>query len=242
MIRLPITLRLPILVCWLSTMSMFSHATGSPYFEALFNAEVNNGQLERLAKQLNIGESAQGNFTQYRYLKVLKKPLISQGEFIFKEQLGLAWLQHNPFESALILTQGSLIQIDSDGNKQLTQASDNQQANNLAQMMPTLMSALLQGNIAPLAEQFSLHLIEDEQGWQLGLIPLDSLLAKAMSGIVLQGDRQLDSLTLLSSNGDRSQIKFEQLSNAPLSDKQLDYFLDVTATESVTSPESLTTP
>ena len=242
MTRLLATLRLPILVCWLCTLSLYSHATETPSFEALFNAQVNNDQLERLAKQLNIGESAQGKFTQYRYLKVLKQPLISQGEFIFKEQLGLAWLQHSPFESALILTQGNLIQIDSDGNKQLTQASDNQEANNLAQMMPTLMSALLRGNIAPLAEQFSLHLVEGEQGWQLGLIPLDNLLAKAMSGIVLQGSHQLDSLTLLSSNGDRSQIKFEQLSNAPLSDKQLDYFLDVTAPESVTSPESLTTP
>jgi hypothetical protein len=236
MIKLIARLRLPLLLCWLSMASLSSYGDESNNFEALFTAQANKEQLGQLAQRLNMGDSAQGRFTQYRYLSVLNKPLISQGEFIFKEELGLAWLQHTPFESALILTQGTLIQIDSDGNQQVTQAGDNRQANSLAQMMPTLMSALLRGDIDPLATQFSLHLLQDEQGWQLGLIPLDPLLAKAIEAIVLQGNQGIDALTLLNPNGDRSQIQFTQLSNAPLTDEQLGYFAGVADTAPLSTP------
>ncbi len=212
------------LISVLTVTGFFTQAETAENFEPLFAASTETEQLDQLAQRLNMGDSAQGLFTQARYLKVLKKPLISQGEFFFQADSGLAWLQKTPFASGLILTQGKLIQIDSENRRQVTQASDNQQASGLAQMMPALMSALLQGQLAPLTEQFSVHLLQDEQAWQLGLIPLDPLLAKGIQGLVLQGDMQINRLTLLNQNGDRSQINFEQINNTPLTPTQLAYF------------------
>ncbi len=219
----------------LAFSGLTAYAEPTANFDKLFASSAEAAQLDQLAQQLNMGDSVQGEFTQARYLKVLKKPLISQGEFFFQAQSGLAWLQKTPFESGLVLTQGTLIQIDSEGQHQVTHASDNQQANGLAQMMPTLMSALLQGELAPLAEQFSLHLLKLEQTWQLGLIPLDPLLAKGMQAIVLQGEQQINSLTLLNSNGDRSQITFEQIENTPLTPAQQAYFVTTNTTETNTN-------
>ncbi|MCG9697836.1 outer membrane lipoprotein carrier protein LolA [Shewanella sp. Isolate11] len=212
------------LFCCLCLFSPISHSQTPANFDALLAAPADTAQLQQLAEQLDMGTNAQGQFTQARYLKVLQKPLVSQGTFFFKAEVGLAWLQQTPFESGLVLTQGTLVQIDSEGQRQISHASDNQQASGVAQMMPGLMSALLQGQLAPLAEQFSLHLIKQQQTWQLGLVPLDPLLAKAMQAIVLEGEQQLNSLTLLNHNGDRSLITFEQISSAPLTQTQLDYF------------------
>ncbi|GIU20044.1 hypothetical protein TUM4644_08640 [Shewanella colwelliana] len=212
----------------LFSLSLFSHANQSPSYDALFRQNADNAQLQTLAQRLNSGETAQGNFTQYRYLKVLKKPLVSHGQFLFQNQQGLAWLQTRPFASGLVLTQGALIQIDSDGNRQVSQTQNNQQANALAQMMPTLMNGLLQGEIAPLASQFSLFLLQEGQQWQLGLVPLDPLIKQAMPKLVLQGEQQLQQLILLGHNGDRSEIHFEQITNQPLTEQQLNYFSSVT--------------
>lgn len=189
-------------------------------FISLFATPADKLALQQLAEQLSSGDTAQGQFTQYRYLTVLQRPLVSHGEFVFQSDLGLAWVQLRPFASTLVLSQDTLVQIDSDGQRQVNRADDNPQAQALARTIPLLMSALLRGDIAPLSQQFSLHLIQEASGWQLGLIPKDPMLAQALPKMVMQGQSQIKSLTLLNSNGDRSLIEFEQISEQPLSPQQ----------------------
>jgi len=216
----------------LLSLSIFnSHATQSASYDTLFESTADNERLQALAERVMIGESASGKFTQYRTLKVLKKPLVSHGLFIFDYRLGLVWQQTHPFETTLILKDGELIQIDSAGRKQVSQAGSNQGAATIAQTMPKLLSALLSGNLNELSENFNLYLKpNDSQNgsqensqhpWQLGLIPKDPLLIKAIPQMVLEGEEQVSALTLLSNNGDKSRIEFEQISKAPLSEEQL---------------------
>ncbi|ACA88854.1 outer membrane lipoprotein carrier protein LolA [Shewanella woodyi] len=201
----------------------------SASFDALFESRADNQQLEKLTDRLELGENAQGKFTQYRQLKVLKKPLISHGQFAFDSSLGLVWQQTRPFPSTLVLKDGELIQIDSSGNRQITKASESQGAGALAETMPKLLKALLSGEITALNDQFNLYLIHSKEsttssslqvnGWQLGLVPKDPLMLKVIPQMVLQGENQLRSLTLLSSNGDTSRIEFEQINSDPLDEE-----------------------
>ena len=211
-------------------VSLCAQTVQSASFDALFESIADSQQLENLTKHLDLGDSASGNFTQYRQLKVLKKPLVSHGRFAFDAEQGLVWQQTKPFPSSLILLEGELIQIDSSGHRQVTKASESQGAGAFAETMPKLMKALLSGKISALNEQFTLYLIqdtpksgrissEDSSHWQLGLVPKDPLMLKVIPQMVLEGDAQLTRLTLLSGNGDSSRIEFEQINSEPLDEE-----------------------
>ncbi len=196
-----------------------TQATQTAQLDELFQSEVNNLQLKPITERLQLGEHARGFFTQYRTLKVLKKPLVSHGRFIFDSQLGLAWKQERPFKSTLLLKDDELIQIDSSGEIQSSKASENQGAGALAQTLPILLKALLRGELETLDNHFHFYLLPSSvtTPWTIGLIPKDPLLLKAIPQLVLEGDTQISALTLLSSNGDSSRIEFEEIDNQPLS-------------------------
>lgn len=196
-----------------------AETTQTAQFEALFQSEVNNQQLKPITEQLTLGEHARGQFTQYRHLKVLKKPLVSHGSFIFDSELGLAWKQERPFKSTLLLKGDELIQIDSSGQQQVSKANENQGAGALAQTLPILLKALLSGELDTLTTHFHFYMQASSVSspWTIGLKPKDPLLIKAIPQLVLEGDEQISALTLLSGNGDSSRIEFEQITNQPLS-------------------------
>lgn len=98
-----------------------SNLTGASQYQTLFAQGADNAALLALSQKLNLGETVRGHFVQSRQLKVLKKPLVSQGQFVFDKAQGLIWQQLSPFESLLILKDKQLIQKDSQGRVQISQ-------------------------------------------------------------------------------------------------------------------------
>ncbi|MCK8046551.1 outer membrane lipoprotein carrier protein LolA [Shewanella sp. 1CM18E] len=204
-------------------------STSATDYSALFAKPATNAELVKLSQSLSPSEQAKGHFTQARYLKVLKKPLISHGEFVFANNIGVIWQQNKPFASTLILKDKQLIQVDSQGRISVNHAEQTS-ANMLSDIMPKLLNALLSGDITALKQHFELSLIMPSAKtnnvssspastqWQLGLKPLDAIVQKAMPKLVLTGAQQIQSLVLFSDNGDRSQIEFSAVNDSPLSD------------------------
>ncbi|QFU24830.1 outer membrane lipoprotein carrier protein LolA [Shewanella eurypsychrophilus] len=218
--------------------------TQTANFEALFQSEVNNHQIKPISDRLELGEHARGKFTQYRQLKVLKKPLVSHGSFIFDAQLGLAWKQERPFKSTLILKDNELIQIDSSGELHVSKASDNRGAGALAQTLPLLLKALLSGELETLDKHFHFYLLASSANapWMIGLKPKDPLLLKAIPQLVLEGDEQVTALTLLSTNGDSSKIEFEEIDNQALSIEEQQQLSPTTSDTQDKSSQTITEP
>ena len=190
-------------------------------FTALFTQQASSAELEQLSQQLSPSPQAKGLFTQYRYLKVLKKPLVSHGNFVFSKQLGIVWQQQSPFSSTLILQAGRLTQIDSQGQIQVT-AQQSASASQLSQLMPTLLNALLSGDLPTLQQHFKLSIhstTSNDPQWQLGLIPIDPMVQKAMPRLVLTGEMHIQTLILFSDNQDRSRIEFSKLVEQPLTEQ-----------------------
>ncbi|WP_299802732.1 outer membrane lipoprotein carrier protein LolA [uncultured Shewanella sp.] len=188
---------------------------------ALFEQQATEADLLSLSEQLSPSLQAKGEFTQHRYLKVLKKPLVSQGEFIFAKDLGIIWQQTTPFASTLILKDKRLIQIDSQGNVSINDAEQTGSGSQMSDVMPKLLNALLSGDIEQLEQHFNLSLVRAETNsadslWQLGLQPIDPLIAKALPKMVLIGNENIQSLVLFSANGDRSEIAFSAIDERPL--------------------------
>ncbi|ABZ74948.1 outer membrane lipoprotein carrier protein LolA [Shewanella halifaxensis HAW-EB4] len=210
-------------------ISSYAQADTNADYSELFQHEASSAELTKLTTQLSPSAQAKGDFSQYRYLKVLKKPLVSQGEFIFAKDLGVIWQQNMPFSSTLILKDKQLIQIDSQGNININNAEQAGSGNQISDVMPKLLNALLSGDIQQLEQHFSLSLLlepntegQAPQQWQLGLKPTDPLLEKAMPQMVLAGNEQIQTLVLFSRNGDRSRIEFSAIDESPLTaaDKQ----------------------
>ncbi|MGI2158781.1 outer membrane lipoprotein carrier protein LolA [Shewanella baltica] len=200
-------------------------------YQTLFSQSADTAQLVALSQKLNLGETVRGHFVQSRQLKVLKKPLISQGQFIFDKEQGLIWQQIKPFESLLILKDKQLIQRDSQGRVQVSKADASASAAAMGDLLPSLVRAMLGGDISGLSENFELHfLITDwlspDGQWQLGLTPKDPLMKKAIANMVLEGSDVLQSLVLLSAAPnvtpqDMTRIDFSALSQGTLSEAEL---------------------
>ncbi|PKG55491.1 outer membrane lipoprotein carrier protein LolA [Shewanella sp. Choline-02u-19] len=199
----------------------FSAHSGTD-FDALFAQTASSNELTQLSKQLAPSSQAKGLFTQYRHLKVLKKPLVSKGSFVFSKQLGVIWQQQSPFNSTLILQAGRLTQIDSQGQVHISDAQQSTTANQLSQLMPTLLNALLSGDLHTLEQHFQLSLQSasaDNEQWQLGLTPIDPLVKKAIPRLVLMGEKQIQTLILFSDNQDSSRIEFSAINEMPLTEQ-----------------------
>ncbi|MCS6231011.1 outer membrane lipoprotein carrier protein LolA [Shewanella baltica] len=200
-------------------------------YQTLFSQSADTAQLVALSQKLNLGETVRGHFVQSRQLKVLKKPLISQGQFIFDQTQGLIWQQIKPFESLLILKDKQLIQRDSQGRVQISKADASASAAVMGDLLPSLVRAMLGGNISGLSENFELHFLNTDRlspdgQWQLGLTPKDPLMKKAIANMVLEGSDVLQSLVLLSAAPnvtpqDMTRIDFSALSQGTLSEAEL---------------------
>ncbi|WP_051536867.1 hypothetical protein [Shewanella marina] len=101
-------------------LSMLQTSVAATHQQTLFEHPATAQQLSQLKSQLAIKLPIRGDFTQSRYLKVLSKPLISQGKFIFAQQHGMVWQQVSPFRNSLVMTKTALYSkiVSSNGKKQ----------------------------------------------------------------------------------------------------------------------------
>ncbi|WP_345841409.1 outer membrane lipoprotein carrier protein LolA [Shewanella algae] len=184
-------------------------------FDKLFARAATEQALQQLSTKMALSDSSRGQFEQVRWLRVLKQPLRSSGEFLFQRELGMLWQQQTPFGNLLLLKQGELIQQDSQGKLSVTKADAGPAA--VAEMLPRMMQSLLSGDIQALSQGFELYLLNDQAGhWQLGLKAKEQTMAALLPQMVLEGSQDLESLTLLAKNGDISQIFFSELDKSPL--------------------------
>ncbi|WP_412503825.1 LolA family protein [Shewanella indica] len=188
-------------------------------FDKLFAKAATEQALQQLSTKMALSDSSRGQFEQVRWLRVLKQPLRSSGEFLFQRELGMLWQQQTPFDNLLLLKQGELIQQDSQGKLSVTKADAGPAA--VAEMLPRMMQSLLSGDIQVLSQGFELYLLNDQAGhWQLGLKAKEQTMAALLPQMVLEGSQDLESLTLLAKNGDISQIFFSELDKSPLNDSE----------------------
>lgn len=196
--------------------------------QALYTQPATTEALSVLAQQLNLQLDTRGQFIQQRHLQVLKKPLLSQGQFIFSPTQGLVWQQLRPFSTLMVLKDQQLIQQNSQGKVQQLNAMAS--GSPIAQQVPRLLQAIMAGNIAALSADFTLFMPANYNAgtpWQLGLQAKDPQLLASMGNFTLSGDTLLRSLIITSSQADISdytQIQFLDAQQGPLSTTELELF------------------
>jgi hypothetical protein len=204
--------------------------------QALYTQPASTEALSALAQQLNLQLDTRGQFVQLRHLQVLKKPLLSQGQFIFSPTQGLVWQQQRPFNTLMVLKDQQLIQQNSQGKIQHFSAGAN--GNPIAQQLPRLLQAIMAGDIAALSADFNLFMPAtqlatqpetqpENRSWQLGLQAKDPQVQSSMGNITLSGDTLIRSLIMISNQADvrdYTQIQFTQTQQGQLSEAELALF------------------
>jgi hypothetical protein len=196
--------------------------------KTLYSQPAVEEALGALSQQLNLQLDTRGQFIQLRNLQVLKKPLLSQGQFIFSPAQGLVWQQRRPFNTLMVLKDQQLIQQNSQGKVQQLNAATS--GSPMVQQLPRLLQAIMAGDIDALSAEFNLFMPATQKAgapWQLGLQAKDPQLQASMGNITLSGDSQLRSLIMTSSQADSSdytQIQFIDVLQGPLSASELELF------------------
>ncbi|WP_391091364.1 LolA-related protein [Vibrio sp. NH-UV-68] len=167
--------------------------------------------LDELESRLAQHSVIRGEFTQRRHLEMFAQPLSSQGEFTLSKQQGLLWQQHSPFAVNLVLTQDKLRQTFADQAPQVIKAEDNP----MAFYFSRVFLAVFHGDTDALKTQFDLDFSSSSQGWRLILTPRQAPLNVVFSSITLNGQQQVDALTLQEIRGDKTEIQFSNQTHQP---------------------------
>jgi hypothetical protein len=120
---------------------------------------------------------------------------------------GVLWRTLQPFPNTLRMTRDEIVQTE---GERLAMRLDARQEP-AVRMINGVLFSLLAGDLLQLETLFAVDGAVRGNGWQVALKPRDATLAKAITGIGMEGDAHLRSITISEPGGDRSSIRFADL-------------------------------
>lgn len=159
--------------------------------------------IEKVQERLVLDKVVSGRFQQDKYIAVLPQPLRSEGRFSYDPEQGLDWETLSPIANRLRFNEQGIVQtVDS---KVVWEVDAGQPA---VVTISQVMSSVLAMNWEVLQEYFMLSGSVSADSWQLHLEPREAVLKQVVDAIAISGNRDVESLTLMEANGDRTEIKF----------------------------------
>ena len=153
-----------------------------------------------------------GNFKQTKSIPQLNKEFVSNGTFIIANGNGILWNTETPFASKLSISDTKMVQVNANGNRSEIKAEENIV---FAQISKTIQS-VFSGNTKKLEEEFKVYFKKQGNNWEIGLIPKEAAVQKAIASIELSGGTWLTTVKLI--DGSKSTLLYE-LSNPKPADK-----------------------
>lgn len=153
-----------------------------------------------------------GNFKQTKSIPQLNKEFVSNGTFVIANGNGILWNTETPFASKLSISDTKMVQVNANGNRSEIKAEENIV---FAQISKTIQS-VFSGNTKKLEEEFKVYFKKQGDNWEIGLIPKEAAVQKAIASIELSGGTWLTTVKLI--DGSKSPLLYE-LSNPKPADK-----------------------
>jgi len=137
-------------------------------------------------------------FIQKRQLSVLPLPLVSKGTFRYHHETGIVWETQEPIQSRIIITKRG-IQTEDKYSGTKTEGS--------SQLSEILLS-FFSGDSVALERYFSIRVKGNAKQWNLLLEPINNLVAAQIALISIEGRESVESLYIVESSGDYSNLEF----------------------------------
>lgn len=151
------------------------------------------------------------DFKQKKSIKVLKRPVVSRGNFIFSSQEGLYWNIGAPVNSTYVLTPKYMVERQKGFASKVITPQEQPAIFGLTE----IFEAIFVGNLKRLSQDFKLHFVGTSSEWTIGLIPQKGILKKMFRKIVLKGQSHVTEVKLFEGNGDSTHIKFLKTTRSP---------------------------
>lgn len=167
-------------------------------------------QVQRRIAQVPV---LRGEFAQEKRLQGFKNPLRSQGRFLIARERGVLWSTLKPFPSDVVLTRDRILTRQADGRSRVEVDARQQPA---LRSVNAMMFALMSGDVQTLTARFNVQptLLADN-GWRLVLTPKPGAMAQAFQRVTLEGDRYVRRVDIKERSGDRTQLTFTGMVEAP---------------------------
>lgn len=203
-------------ILWLLLLTLSSTAQENSETQ-VFQRPVNVKQPAR--EFLVVRDSLAGapvirsRFKQKKSIAVLKKPLISGGNFIFSEKNGLYWNIGAPINTSYVLTPSYLVERQKGYQAKVITPKEQPALFGLTEVF----EAIFVGDLDKLSQDFVIHFLGTPKEWTIGLIPRKGVLKQMFKRVVLKGSASVGEVMLFEGNGDSTHIKFSETTRAPAS-------------------------
>jgi hypothetical protein len=161
------------------------------------------------ARHLAAAPVLYGHFTQQKSIQGIRKPLVSQGDFLVARGKGVIWRTRKPFAAAAAVTAKGLWALEGGDSSRAPKRTPLHQGNLGATL--GMMERVLSGDPAGLEKNFTVRASGGDSAWTLHLSPKDPSWARFMRSIDLAGGAHVDSVAYLEANGDRTRISFTEV-------------------------------
>lgn len=147
-------------------------------------------------------------FTEEKRIKVLRRPLRSEGRLVFATGRGL-WRQlTRPFAQEIVVTRAGISQRFADGRTEVVDLTKQP----VAQAFVDAMLLIASGDLEGLRTHFELFFTGTEEAWTLGFRPRGEPLSRVIATMVLTGTQaKLSTLTVTEQSGDTTLTRYHDV-------------------------------
>lgn len=179
----------------------------------LTEAEIKSFKTE-VAKHAENLESLSSDFSQVKYMQLMKDEAVSEGKLYYKTPDVLKWEYQEPYNYHILFKENQLF-LNDDGVK----SSTSLKANKLFGKLVSLISGSVNGKLLEDPENFKVTYYNSGKNVQAVIVPLDESVKDMFSEIIMifNGEHFVDSVKLMEENGDYTHITFRNIAlNAKL--------------------------
>ncbi len=171
--------------------------------------------ISRLKEQSQQNKTIKADFTEERYMSVLKEPQKSTGIFYYKKDNMLRWEKTAP-SSYIFISADNKVKV-----RKSDKVKDVSSVNQVIGRIKDLMLTLVNGNFND-SKQFEPSYFQTAQSYIVKLKPKNKRMSNSFEYIQLSFNKKsmlLDELSFFEKSGDKNVMKFSnQRVNIPLAD------------------------
>ena len=149
--------------------------------------------------------SIQSRFIQKKQLEFLDETIVSKGRFWFRKENNLKWAYEEPYEYAIIISEGKFYTKDGD-----RVSVYDIESNAAFREINELIIGLVKGNILE-QERFDIKAYEDNDQYLLVLVPREEQMKEVISAMDIyfqKADLTVAAITMKENETDRTEITF----------------------------------
>ncbi len=150
-------------------------------------------------------ESIKSDFIQKKQLEYLNETIVSKGQFWFKKENQLRWAYQEPYEYAIILSNGKFI-IKDESNV----SEHDIESNQAFREINNLIISMVRGNLME-QDKFNIEAFENDGQYLVKLVPKDSNIRNVISNMEAYFDKKDLTVTRIlmhESESDYTELSF----------------------------------